>query len=116
LAQRVFLLLALSTISVATALAQIDRAVLEGTVIDPAGASIVGASVKVQAVDTGITLEQQTNSSGYYRFPGLAVGRYTVTVTNAGFKTRAIEEVRLQVGQTRTLDTKLEVGAIAERI
>jgi hypothetical protein len=116
LAQRVFLFLALSTISVATALAQIDRAVLEGTVIDPAGASIVGASVKVQAVDTGITLEQQTNSSGYYRFPGLAVGRYTVTVTNAGFKTRAIEEVRLQVGQTRTLDTKLEVGAIAERI
>jgi hypothetical protein len=115
-AQRVLLLLALSTITVLTADAQIDRAVLEGAVIDPAGAAIVGARVKVQAVDTDITQEQQTNSSGYYRFPGLAVGRYTVTVTNPGFKTRVIEEVRLQVGQTRTLDTKLEVGAIAERI
>ena len=116
LAQRVFLLLALSMITAGTVVAQIDRAVLEGAVIDPAGASIVGASVKVQAVDTGITQEQLTNSSGYYRFPGLAVGRYTVAVTNAGFKTRVIEEVRLQVGQTRTLDTKLEVGAKAERI
>ena len=116
LAQRIFLLLALSTIVVPTAFAQIDRAVLEGAVIDPAGAAIVGANVKVQSVDTGIAQEQRTNSSGYYRFPGLAVGLYTVTVTNAGFKTRVIEEVRLQVGQTRTLDTKLEVGAIAERI
>ena len=114
--QRVILLLTLLTISVATAFAQIDRAVLEGAVIDPAGAAIVGASVKVQSVDTGITEAQPTNSRGYYRFPGLAVGSYTVTVTNAGFKTREIEDVRLQVGQTRTLDIKLEVGAVAERI
>ena len=115
-ARRVILLLTLLTISVATAFAQIDRAVLEGAVIDPAGAAIVGASVKVQSVDTGVTEEQPTNSRGYYRFPGLAVGSYTVTVTNAGFKTRQIEEVRLQVGQTRTLDIKLEVGAVAERV
>ena len=96
--------------------AQVDRAVLEGAVTDPAGAVIVGANVKVQAVDTGVAQEQRTNSSGYYRFPGLAVGRYTVTVANAGFKTRVIEEVTFQVGQTRTLNTKLEVGTIAERI
>ena len=96
--------------------AQVDRAVLEGAVTDPAGAIIVGADVKVQAGDTGVAQEQRTNSSGYYRFPGLAVGRYTVTVANAGFKTRVIEEVTLLVGQTRTLNTRLEVGTIAERI
>jgi hypothetical protein len=97
-------------------LAQVDRAVLEGAVTDPAGAIVVGANVKTQAGDTGIAQEQRTNSNGYYRFPGLAVGRYTVTVTNAGFKTRVIEEVTLLVGQTRTLNTRLEVGAIAERV
>jgi hypothetical protein len=116
LVQWAFLVWALSTVTVVAAVAQIDRAVLEGAVTDPAGAAIVGANVKVVAVDTDITEEQRTNSSGYYRFPGLAVGRYMVTVTNPGFKTRVIEEVRLQVGQTRTLDTRLEVGAIAERI
>ena len=62
------------------AVAQIDRAVLEGTVLDPSGAAIVGASVKILAQETGISQEQPTNSQGYYRFPGIAVGRYTMTV------------------------------------
>jgi hypothetical protein len=109
------LLSLLSTIT-SVAVAQIDRAVLEGTVIDPSGASIVGASVKIVASDTGITHEQRTNSKGYYRLSGLAVGRYMVTVTDTGFKTQVIEDVILQVGQTRTLDVRLAVGTIAEKI
>ena len=56
--------------------AQVDRAVLEGTVTDQTGAAIVGARVKALAVGTGITEEQRTNARGYYFFPGLAVGRY----------------------------------------
>jgi hypothetical protein len=115
-AQWLLLLLAVLMMTRGAALSQIDRAVLEGTVTDPTGAAIVGASVKTVAVDTGITQEQRTNSRGYYRFPGLAVGRYTVSITNEGFKTRVVQDVILQVGQTRTLDTKLEVGAIAEKI
>ncbi len=106
----------LLTITCITAVAQIDRAELEGTVTDPSGASIVGASVKIVASDTGITQEQRTNSKGYYRLPGLAVGRYTLTVSNTGFKTHVIEDVILEVGQTRTLDAKLAVGTIAEKV
>ena len=96
--------------------AQVDRAVLEGTVADPTGATIAGASVVSLTVDTGIKEEQRTNSKGYYRFPGLAVGRYTVTVEDIGFKTQVIEDVIVQVGQTRTLDVRLAVGAIAEKV
>jgi Carboxypeptidase regulatory-like domain/TonB dependent receptor len=107
------LLVVLATTSL---FAQVDRAVLEGTVEDPSGATIVGASVVTLAVDTGIKEEQRTNSKGYYRFPGLAVGRYTVTVTDVGFKTQVIENVIVQVGQTRTLDVRLAVGAIAEKV
>ena len=99
-----------------TAYAQIDRAELEGTVTDSSGAAIIGASVKLLAADTGIGQEQPTNSKGYYRFPGLAVGQYTVTVAKTGFTSRVVEAVRMQVGQTRTLDVRLEVGAIAEKI
>src|SRR5580704_2268311 len=76
--------------------AQVDRAALEGTVTDPTGAALVGTSVKSLAEATGVTHEQRTNSNGYYRFPGLAVGRYSVTITNTGFKTKVIEEVILQ--------------------
>jgi len=106
----------MALILAATAAAQIDRAALEGTVTDQTGAAVVGADVKILATDTGITQEQPTNSNGYYRFPGLAVGRYTVTVTGTGFKTKVVEKVILQVGQTRTLDTTLAVGAPGERV
>ena len=96
--------------------AQVDRAALEGTVSDPSGGVIVGANVKAVADDTGLTEEQQTNSKGYYRISGMAVGGYTVTVTNAGFRTKVVEDVILRVGQTRTLDVQLGVGAISEQI
>src|ERR1700733_7309898 len=99
-----------------TAFAQVDRAVLEGTGKDQSQASVVGARVKILAVDTGITQEQATNSNGYYRFPGLAVGRYSVTVTETGFKTKVIDDVILEVGQTRTLDTTLAVGVPTEKV
>ncbi len=98
------------------AYAQVDRAELEGTVSDTSGSVIVGATVKVVAVETGLSVVQPTNSKGYYRFPGLAVGSYTVTVAQSGFKTKAIQDVVLRVGQTRTLDVALAVGAIEEKV
>jgi hypothetical protein len=116
LAQTALLALTFLTIASVGASAQIDRAELEGTVNDASGAVIRGARVQVLAADTGISQEQQTNSNGYYRFPGLAVGRYTVTVNGAGFKTHVIEQVVVQVGQTRTLNIKLAVGAVAEKV
>jgi hypothetical protein len=98
------------------AFAQVDRAELEGTVTDASGRVIVGATIKVIAVDTGLTEEQPTNSKGYYRFPGLAVGTYKVTASSTGFKLKVIEDVVLRVGQTRTLDVGLAVGAISEQV
>ena len=99
-----------------TAPAQVDRAELEGTVTDPSGSVIAGAGVNVVEIDTGLSEEQQTNSKGYYRFPGLAVGRYTVTTTGAGFKTKVVEDVVLRIGQTRTLDVQLQVGVANEKV
>lgn len=98
------------------AFAQVDRSVLEGTVTDSSGSVIAGAKVKVRAVDTGLSQEQSANSNGYYRFPGLAVGNYEVTTSGTGFKTNVISDVVLRVGQTRTLDVMLSVGAINEQI
>src|SRR5580704_6459966 len=97
------------------ALAQVDRAVLEGTITDPSGGSIAGANVQISSIETGLSQEQHANTNGYYRFPGLAVGRYKVTVSNNSFKTKIVNDVVLDVGQTRTLDLRLEVGIISEK-
>jgi hypothetical protein len=95
---------------------QTDRATLEGTVTDPSGAVVSGAMVKIAAADTGQSQTRTTNSSGHYRFPAVAVGEYAVFVTNAGFKTKTIENVVLQVGETRTLDIPLEIGDANEKV
>src|SRR5579863_5572058 len=99
-----------------TGLAQVDRSVLEGTITDPSGGSIAGANVQISSVETGLSREQHANTNGYYRFPGLPVGRYKVTVSNDSFKTKVVNDVVLDVGQTRTLDLKLEVGIISEKV
>ncbi len=106
----------LLTIAAIPLSAQVDRAVLEGTVSDPSGAAIVGTLLKTRDVDTGIEQQQRTNANGYYRISGLAPGRYSVTAVKDGFKTRVIDQVLLEVGQTRTLDTRLEVGIVSEKV
>ncbi len=108
-----FLILAVMALP---AIAQTDRATLEGTITDTSGGVISGATIKATAVDTGIAQERKSNSNGYYRFPGLAVGEYAVAVSNTSFKTKILDHVILQVGETHTLDVPLEVGDIQEKV
>jgi len=110
------MLFVLAALETSPLLAQIERAELEGTVTDPAGRMIIGATVRVTAADTGIGQERLTNSNGNYRFPGLPVGNYTVTTFSKGFRTSIVNNVTLQVGQTRTLDVQLAVGATEEKV
>jgi len=98
------------------AVAQTDRATLEGTATDASGGVISGAKVKITAVDTALTQERTTNSSGAYRFPAIAIGEYTVSVSNSGFKTKVIQGIVVEVGQTRTLDVALEIGEASEKV
>jgi hypothetical protein len=114
--KKLFLALAVITAMAMPELAQTNRATLEGTVMDPSGATISGARVKISAVETGLTQERTTNSNGQYRFPGVATGKYTVSVSNSGFKTKEIEDVILDVGQTRTLDVSLQIGEASEKV
>ena len=96
--------------------AQTDRATLEGTVTDSAGGAISGATVIATENSTGINSQRRANSNGYYLFPGLAVGRYTVTVSNPSFKTQVLEKVNLLVGENHTLDVSLAVGEVSEKV
>src|SRR5262249_62011611 len=90
---------------------------IEGTVTDPQGAVVPGATVVATNEDTGIALTVQTSAAGYYRFPSLSASPYSVKVSMSGFKTRNQEHIRLQAAQTRTVNVQLEIGtAEAEEI
>src|SRR5512132_1864529 len=93
-------------------MAQQATATLTGRVVDPQGAVIPGAQVKARQAATGIERETQTNDSGLFTLPSLVPGQYEVTIESAGFKTTKYNSLTLQVGQTVTLNTQLEVGTL----
>jgi len=96
--------------------AQTDRAVLEGSVTDRNGGTVADASIKVTDVNTGISQERKSSGRGYYLFPGLAVGEYSVSVSKNGFSTHVVNRVILRVGEDHTLDVRLAVGEMAQRV
>ncbi len=93
-----------------------DRAALNGTVTDPSGSAVTGAAVELKSTATGLHRETLTNEKGIYEFTPLPVGSYSVTFSKAGFRSSTIDKVDLLYGQTRTLDTRLEVGATFEAV
>ena len=105
------LLISLLLLFASPLLAQINRANLNGTVTDPSGASVPNAQVEVLAPDTGFKRQTTTGTSGVYSISSLPTGMYNLTVTGNGFKTFEEKGIQLSVGQTRTVNVQLEVGA-----
>jgi hypothetical protein len=94
------------------ALAQTDRATLTGTVTDPRGAVVRGASVTAKAVASGLSYTARTNSAGVYIISSLPIGDYIETVTSAGFQTVEFERFALQIGETREMNTALSMSTV----
>src|SRR5436190_5804871 len=96
--------------------AQGERGTLNGTVTDPQGAVIAGASVKAVNSGTNVETAVTTTEAGVFRMPYLPPGTYKVTVAAPGFKSAVRENVVLGVAQTLTIDFALEVGAATDQI
>ena len=92
--------------------AQVTSATLSGTVVDASGAGVPDASVTVTDTQTGSTTNATSNSAGYYIFPSLPPGTYTVTAKRAGFGTKTLSGIELLVAQKAALDIQLQVGAV----
>ena len=95
--------------------AQTESARITGTVTDPTGAAITGATVTITDLGTNRTLTAQTNDEGNYSVLSLQPGRYQITVTQSNFKTTK-QEVTLEVAQNATLNFALEAGAVSETV
>lgn len=96
--------------------AQVTTARLEGLVKDVTDAVIPGAVVVATHTGTNVSTEAVTNEIGLYRFPRLQPGIYTVTCELKGFKRAIHEGIRLQVGDTATLNITLQTGELSETV
>jgi outer membrane receptor protein involved in Fe transport len=101
---------------VSLSLAQKDAGTIVGTVKDPSGAVVSGASVAVTDVDRGQTFRTTTSESGEFVAGPLHVGKYTVTVEKAGFKKAVSEAVELDVQGRVAINIMLQVGQMTEQV
>jgi hypothetical protein len=101
--------LILMVLSSVTAWAQFTSGI-EGTVSDPTGAVVPGATVTIKNEETGAAQTVQTQDSGSFRFTTLPSSAFTVSVAAQGFKTTVQEHIQLPVAETRTINIRMVVG------
>ncbi|MBS1794416.1 MAG: TonB-dependent receptor [Acidobacteria bacterium] len=90
------------------------RATITGTVSDPNGAVIPGATVTVKNIETNVATTARTNDDGSFTVPFLLPGKYSVSAAGSGFKTSIRENITLNVDDKLTVDFQLEIGTEAE--
>lgn len=99
-----------------TTVAQEINANIVGTVRDANGAPVAGATVTITDVAKNniVVRTVTTNDDGEYSARELQSGLYTVTVEASNFKKSVQTDVKLEIGQRRTVDVALEAGNITE--
>jgi hypothetical protein len=88
--------------------------IVVGTVTDPSGAAVPGATVTLTDTATNAERTAATNEAGRYNFPNVPPGNYNLTVSKGGFRMGKILNQAVVVGESRTLDVKLEMGETSQ--
>ena len=96
--------------------AQTSTGGVNGTVSDPAGAAVPGASVKLTNRETKIETQASANQDGYFTFVNVNPGTYVLTVEVQGFKTAQTPPFDVGVNQTVTQPVKLTVGDVTQSV
>ncbi len=99
-----------------TATAQQITGSIRGTVQDPTGAAVQGATVSAKQTETGLSRSAATDRAGNYVLLELPVGHYQLQVEANGFQTYVQRGITLEVNETATVPVRLAVGAATQKI
>jgi len=114
------LVLAIATLALLCAvplLAQVVKGSISGTVTDPQGAVVSGATVKAINDGTGATLTTTSDSSGSFHFNLIPVGTYRVEMSASGFKTTVQNNIVVAAGRDSGLGAiPLTVGEVSTAV
>ena len=89
---------------------------ITGTVTDPSGAAMVGATVTATSQERGLTYTGVTNDSGLYRIAQLPVGTYGLKVEKSGFALASYPAFVLTLNQVARVDVTMKVGQASETV
>jgi hypothetical protein len=87
-----------------------------GTVTDPSGGAIIGATVTMTDTATNIPRSEITNDAGRYFFANVVPSAYNVSVNKTGFRVSKLTGQVVTVGSTLTLNIRMELGSVAETV
>jgi hypothetical protein len=89
---------------------------IRGTVHDPQGAVVPGATVTLTDTATNIPVVQKTDGSGTYTFNALRPGTFNLVVESSGFRPYEAEGLVLAVSQQAVINVRLEIGTVTSSI
>jgi outer membrane receptor protein involved in Fe transport len=116
--KRVKIFLPLLVVALLTAFAPHAAAQTSGTILgaasDEKGASIPGATVTARNVETNLSRTAQTDDEGRYRFTGMPVGGYEITVEAPSFAKYVQTGIQLLVGQDAVVDVTMRPAGVQE--
>ena len=95
---------------------QTFRGTILGTVTDPGGLLVAGATVRVRNVATGLERTSTTTGDGSYSIPELPGGSYTVAISQPGFQTSITTNVEVNVATERRIDVQLKTGQVTQMV
>ena len=111
------LTLALVGIGVPTASAQVSKGSISGSITDPQGAAVLGASITVVSKDTNQKTTTESDSSGLFRVSLLPPGTYRVEISKEGFRKVVFDNIPVSVGADYGFAAvKLEIGQVSATI
>lgn len=106
--QRVLAVIALAVFLVCSLQAQSNEGSITGTVTDPSGAVIPGASVTAKNTATGVETRTVSTSTGSFTLPQLPVGTYDVTISMSGFQSAVRKNMTVEINTAATLNVQLQ--------
>ena len=113
---KLHLLVAFVLLSTVLLVGQTFRGTILGSVTDPSGAFVAGATVKVRNLGTGLERTTVTSGDGSYNVSELPIGTYSVSVSLTGFQTAVTNNVEVDVATERRVDAQLKTGQVNQTV
>jgi hypothetical protein len=86
------------------------------TVLDSAGAVIPGAKLVLRDLNSNEVRQGTTLDGGTYRYVGLGIGIYSLTVSKDGFTSTIIRPIEVQATRVTDVSASLQVGSVTQTV
>ncbi|MFC5863205.1 carboxypeptidase regulatory-like domain-containing protein [Acidicapsa dinghuensis] len=112
----VFVLALLACCLCPSAKGQIDRTEINGTVTDPSGASVAGATITVTQIDTNQIRSVMTASHGEFSVSSLPIGHFSIRISHSGFRDLSVPDIDLHAGDVHTVNLTMTLGEVNQTV